>query len=379
MPRKLIDLIVGARPNFVKAAPVHRALMSHKSWLDVRLVHTGQHYDANMSDVFFAELAIPTPDVFLEVGSLPHGAQTGAILARYEEVAHQTRPDLTLVFGDVNSTMACALAAVKMGVPVGHVEAGLRSFDRTMPEEINRVVTDHVADILFTPSPDADDNLRREGIPSTRIHLVGNVMIDSLAASRVQIDASTILDRLELEAHRYILVTLHRPSNVDSDGSLRQILLALEVIQERAPIVFPAHPRTQQRLASDGFRRLRARLTNVRFLEPLAYCDFMRLLSQASLVLTDSGGIQEETTFLNVPCLTARANTERPITVQDGTSVLVGNDTDTIVREAERVLGGGGKSGRVPPLWDGHSAERIAAVIEEFFAPAPIAKTVGCA
>jgi UDP-N-acetylglucosamine 2-epimerase (non-hydrolysing) len=368
MVKKLVDLIVGARPNFVKVAPVYRALSGYADWLDVRLVHTGQHYDANMSDVFFAELAIPAPSVFLGVGSLPHGAQTGAILAQYEEVALRMRPALTLVFGDVNSTMACALAAVKLGISVGHVEAGLRSFDRTMPEEINRVVTDHVADILFTPSSDADDNLRNEGIAADRMYLVGNVMIDSLVASREAIDASVILSTLGVEPRRYALVTLHRPSNVDSDDNLRRILLAMEVLQTRVPVIFPTHPRTQQRLARESLRGLLARLPNVQFLEPLGYCDFMRLVRHAAFVLTDSGGIQEETTYLNVPCLTARRNTERPVTVDCGTSVLVGNHTETIVREALRVLDDGGKSSHIPPLWDGHAAERISAVIAAYLA-----------
>jgi len=368
-PQPRIDLIVGARPNFVKVAPVYRALRGHRDRLDVHLVHTGQHYDANMSDVFFADLAIPAPDAFLGVGSLSHGAQTGAIMTQYEQLAMQSRPDLTVVFGDVNSTMACTLAASKLGIPVAHVEAGLRSFDRTMPEEINRVVTDHVADLLFTPSADADEHLRREGIPADRIHFVGNVMIDSLVASRAKIEASNILGALALEPKRYAVATLHRPSNVDRDETLAPILSALESIQARVPIVFPAHPRTQRRLAAEGLRALRARLTNVRIIEPLAYCDFVRLVSQATLVLTDSGGIQEETTYLDVPCVTLRKNTERPITISHGTSVLVGNDTATIVREAERILGGGGKRGTVPPLWDGHAGERIAAVIQRRITP----------
>ena len=368
MSRPLIDLIVGARPNFVKVAPVHRALTSLGT-CDLRLVHTGQHYDVNMSDVFFQELGIPTPDVFLGVGSGSHGAQTGAIIARYEEIVLGTRPALTLVFGDVNSTMACAIAAVKLGIPVGHVEAGLRSFDRTMPEEINRVVTDHLADLLFTPSRDGDRNLEHEGIPRERVHFVGNVMIDSLVHSRAQIERSDALRRLALTPRGYALVTLHRPSNVDADDSLERILLAFEAIQRRLPLVFPIHPRTRQRLESPALRPLVARLTNVRLLDPVPYFECLSLASQAALVLTDSGGLQEETTFLGVPCLTARPNTERPVTVDHGTSVVVGNATATIIREAERILDGGGKRGRIPELWDGQTAVRIAAIVEAFVRP----------
>ncbi|MBI3769544.1 MAG: UDP-N-acetylglucosamine 2-epimerase (non-hydrolyzing) [Deltaproteobacteria bacterium] len=368
-PKLLVDLIVGARPNFVKVAPVHRALRTLGDWLQVRLVHTGQHYDTNMSDVFFAELGIPEPDIFLGVGSGSHGAQTGAIINHYEEILLATKPALTLVFGDVNSTMACAIAAVKLGVPIGHVEAGLRSFDRTMPEEINRVVTDHLADLLFTPSADANVNLEHEGISSERIHLVGNVMIDTLLASRDKIRAAPVLSRLGITLRHYVLLTLHRPSNVDSDDSLGRVLLALESVQRRIPVVFPIHPRTRQRLESGNLRTLVGRLKNVRILDPQPYCDFLRLMSDAAFVITDSGGVQEETTCLGVPCLTVRPNTERPITVQEGTSILVGNDTDAIVRESERILDGKPKVGRVPDLWDGHAAPRIGAIIEAYLKP----------
>jgi UDP-N-acetylglucosamine 2-epimerase (non-hydrolysing) len=369
MAKLVVDLIVGARPNFVKVAPVHRALRAFDDWLDVRLVHTGQHYDANMSDVFFAELGIPEPDIFLGVGSGNHGAQTGAIITRYEEVLLTSKPALTLVFGDVNSTMACSIAAVKLGVPVGHVEAGLRSFDRTMPEEINRVVTDHLADLLFTPSLDANVNLEHEGIPAERVHLVGNVMIDTLVASRAKIDAAAVLSRLGLTPKGYVLLTLHRPSNVDSDASLRRVLTALDGIQRRIPVVFPIHPRTRQRLEAGSLRALVAGLANVRFLDPHPYCDFLRLMRDAAFVITDSGGVQEETTYLGVPCLTVRPNTERPITVQHGTSVLVGNDTETIVRESERILNGHGKVGHAPELWDGQTAPRIAAIVADYLKP----------
>lgn len=366
MSRLLIDLIVGARPNFVKVAPVHRALRGRSDWLDLRLIHTGQHYDANMSDVFFTELAIPTPDVFLGVGSGHHGAQTGAIIARYEEILLDAPPSLALVFGDVNSTMACAIAASKLQVPIGHVEAGLRSFDRTMPEEINRVVTDHLADLLFTPSQDGNHNLAREGVASDRVHLVGNVMIDSLVACRAKIDASPVLADLGLAPHGYVLLTLHRPSNVDREDSLLRILNALNAIQRRIPVIFPVHPRTRQRLMTSSLRPLVESLTRVRLLDPHPYCDFLRLQSQAKFVITDSGGVQEETTYLGVPCLTMRPNTERPVTVEHGTSILVGNQTDAIVNASHRILDGDAKRGRNPELWDGKAAERIAAVIDGY-------------
>jgi UDP-N-acetylglucosamine 2-epimerase (non-hydrolysing) len=358
-----VDLIVGARPNFVKVAPVFHAFREQLPEVTLRIVHTGQHYDANMSDVFFKQLSIPEPDVFLGVGSGSHGAQTGAVIARYEEVLLRNPPRLTLVFGDVNSTMACAIAAVKLGVEVGHVEAGLRSFDRSMPEEINRIVTDHLADLLFTPSQDANDNLANEGIRSAKVHLVGNVMIDSLLASKNCIEESTVLDELGLKPKRYGVLTLHRPGNVDDDGKLRCFLDALSVLQERIPIIFPVHPRTRQRLPSSALAATVAKLQNVRFLAPCPYFAFMKLLGNATLVITDSGGIQEETTVLNVPCLTTRANTERPITVEYGTSVLVGSDTQRIVREAERILDGDRKIATTPPLWDGKTAQRIVAVV----------------
>ncbi len=364
MTRKRVDLIVGARPNFVKLAPVYHALTRPEGRLAVRVVHTGQHYDANMSDVFFQELRIPAPDVFLEVGSGSHGAQTGAVMARYEEVILRDAPDMVVVFGDVNSTVACALTAVKQRIPVAHVEAGLRSFDRTMPEEINRMVTDRVADLLFTPSADADENLLREGIAREHIHLVGNVMIDSLVASAAGIRRSAILHRLGLAPKRFALLTLHRPSNVDASDDLRPILDALGTIQGRLPIVFPAHPRTQQRLAGNGNGALLRDMGAVKVTPPLPYYDFLRLVSEASFVLTDSGGIQEEATYLGVPCLTARWNTERPVTVTLGTNTLVGNDTRRIVGEASRILDGAGKRGCIPPLWDGRTGERIAGVIE---------------
>jgi UDP-N-acetylglucosamine 2-epimerase (non-hydrolysing) len=343
--------VVGARPNFMKAAPVVRALQGRG--VPQTLVHTGQHYDANMSDVFFAQLGMPAPDVNLEVGSGSHAAQTAAIMTRFEPVVGERRPDVVLVYGDVNSTIAAALVCAKLSVRVGHVEAGLRSFDRTMPEEINRVLTDQLADLLFTPSQDGDVNLQREGISAERIHCVGNVMIDSLVRL-----LPSARERRNGLPQRYALVTLHRPSNVDDEGKLKSILGALLDIHGALEIVFPVHPRTRQRIAQWGLATGKLHL-----LEPLPYLEFLALQQRATVVLTDSGGIQEETTYLGVPCLTLRNNTERPITVTMGTNVLVGDDPARLKSELMRVLEGKAKKGSVPPLWDGHAAERIAKIL----------------
>ena len=343
--------VVGARPNFMKAAPVIRAL--REAGARQTLVHTGQHYDTNMSDVFFAQLEMPAPDVNLEVGSGSHAMQTAAIMTRFEPVLLRQRPDVVLVYGDVNSTIAAALVCAKLDLRVGHVEAGLRSFDRSMPEEINRLLTDQLADLLFTPSEDGDVNLQREGIPPERIHRVGNVMIDSL----VRLLPSAKLSPSALPG-RYALVTLHRPSNVDDAGKLKGILETLLEIQQKLEVVFPVHPRTRQRIAEAGLEPGKLHL-----LDPLPYLEFLALQKQATLVLTDSGGIQEETTYLGVPCLTLRNNTERPVTVTIGTNVLVGDDVAKLKSELARVLEGKAKKGRIPPLWDGHAAERIARIL----------------
>jgi len=343
--------VVGARPNFMKAAPVIRALQGEGA--KQTLVHTGQHYDTNMSEVFFVQLGMPAPDVNLEVGSGSHAAQTAAILERFESVVEQRQPDVVLVYGDVNSTVAAALVCAKLRVRVGHVEAGLRSFDRTMPEEINRLLTDQLAELLFTPSEDGDVNLAHEGIPAERIHRVGNVMIDSLV--RLLPSAKTSRNGLP---ERYALVTLHRPSNVDDDEKLRSILKILIDVHGALDVVFPVHPRTWQRIAQSGLETGKLHL-----LEPLPYLEFLALQQRATVVLTDSGGIQEETTYLGVPCLTLRNNTERPITVSMGTNVLVGDDRGKLKRELARVLEGKARKGSIPPLWDGHAAERIAKVL----------------
>ncbi len=350
--------VVGARPNFMKVAPVLLALRARKNVAQT-LVHTGQHYDANMSDVFFGQLSIPVPDVNLAVGSGTHARQTAEIMTRFEPVVLAGKPDVVLVYGDVNSTVAAALVCAKLGIRVGHVEAGLRSFDRTMPEEINRLMTDQLADMLFTPSEDADGNLGKEGIAAEKIFRVGNVMIDSLVrllplAQRANDDRQNHNGLPE----RYALVTLHRPSNVDDSATLKKILQSLLDVNRDLAVVFPAHPRTRKRISDFGLKA-----DQLRLLDPLPYVDFLGLQSRAQVVITDSGGIQEETTYLGVPCLTLRENTERPITVSLGTNVLVGRDPGKLRSELSLVLAGKQKKGTIPPLWDGHAGERIAALV----------------
>ncbi len=345
--------VVGARPNFMKVAPVLEALKARRSVVQT-LIHTGQHYDSNMSDVFFKQLGIPAPDVNLEVGSGTHATQTADIMMRLEPVVAKNKPDIVLVYGDVNSTVATTLVCAKLGVRVGHVEAGLRSFDRTMPEEVNRLVTDQLADLLFTPSEDGDENLRREGVSAKKIHRVGNVMIDSL------IRLLPLAKKCSTTGFpaRYALVTLHRPSNVDDSASLQGILESLLEVSERIAVVFPVHPRTRQRIADLGVPP-----GNLQLSEPLPYVEFLALQSRATAVLTDSGGIQEETTYLGVPCLTLRSNTERPVTVTIGTNTLVGQDRQKLASEMKKILDGRAKRGNVPPLWDGRAGERIAEIL----------------
>jgi UDP-N-acetylglucosamine 2-epimerase (non-hydrolysing) len=348
--------VVGARPNFMKLAPVWLALAGRRG-VRQTVVHTGQHYDVDMSAVFFKDLGLPTPDINLEVGSGSHAQQTAAIMVRLESELQDTRPEVVLVYGDVNSTVAAALVAAKLLIPVGHVEAGLRSFDRTMPEEINRLLTDALADLLFTPSADADENLAREGIPSSKIRFVGNVMIDTLVRLLPQAEIPEEAAGLE----RYALVTLHRPSNVDAAGMLARILEVLGGISRELPVFFPVHPRTRQRM--EAFEPWATILDGVRFLNPLPYLQCLALQRHATMVITDSGGIQEETTYLGVPCLTIRDNTERPVTVTHGTNVLIGHDMNRLRAEVDRILAGSWKQGHVPPLWDGHAAERIVEAI----------------
>jgi UDP-N-acetylglucosamine 2-epimerase (non-hydrolysing) len=362
--------VAGARPNFMKVAPVLRALKSRDA--DTLLVHTGQHYDRNMSQAFFEELGLPDPDTYLEVGSATHAVQTAWVMERFEPVLEREKPDLVVVVGDVNSTLATAITSAKLLVPVAHVEAGLRSFDRTMPEEINRVLTDQISELLFTTSPEAEGNLVREGIEPGRIHFVGNPMIDSLERHRSHAEASDVLDRFGVEPGGYALVTLHRPSNVDNPETLRRILDALRDVAHAVPVLFPAHPRTLKMVRSHGLDDLvdldtgRPARGRVALVEPVPYFDFLRLITDARVVLTDSGGIQEETTVLGVPCLTLRRNTERPITVEMGTNRLVGPDPDAITNAALEVLGGPRPQTQRPPLWDGNAGERIADVIVEW-------------
>jgi UDP-N-acetylglucosamine 2-epimerase (non-hydrolysing) len=360
-PLRLL-LIAGARPNFMKVAPLLRAFRARPDRFDARLVHTGQHYDEAMSDVFFQELEIPKPDIHLGVGSGSHAVQTARIMEAFEPVVQRERPDWVVVVGDVNSTVGCSLVAAKMSPPVNvaHVEAGLRSRDRGMPEEINRIVTDQLSDLLFTTSPDADRNLLAEGVPRHRIHRVGNVMIDTLKRFVRRSDGSDVLRRLGLSPP-FALLTLHRPSNVDDEATFRRILEGLKIVGREVPILFPAHPRAVKMMQAFGLDAIDA----VRVVEPLGYLDFLHLQKRASLVLTDSGGIQEETSILGVPCLTLRENTERPVTVTHGTNRLVGSDTASIVREAGRALRARRPRHRSIPLWDGRAAARIARILAQ--------------
>ena len=346
--------VVGARPNFMKAAPVLAAL-GQQQGVRQTLVHTGQHYDANMSDVFFQQLGMPVPEVNLEVGAGSHAQQTAQVISRFEPVVSEHAPDLVLVYGDVNSTMAAALVCSKLQMKVGHVEAGLRSRDRSMPEEINRLIADQLADLLFTPSADGDENLCREGIAPAKIHRVGNVMIDTLVRLLPVCGAHKPTGLPD----RYALVTLHRPSNVDDPVWLKALLHALGEIARELQVVFPIHPRTRKRMQELGLNLARG----VQLLEPAPYLAFLALQKDATIVITDSGGVQEETTFLGVPCLTLRENTERPITVTLGTNRVIGRDLDRMQQEIRRILSGEKKASSAIPLWDGHAAERIAQVV----------------
>jgi UDP-N-acetylglucosamine 2-epimerase (non-hydrolysing) len=351
-----IDLVAAARPNFMKIAPLYKALAAQPSHFSVRIVHTGQHYDANMSDWFFRDLGLPAPHVNLEVGSGSHAQQTAGVMVAYEKLATDSRPDWCVVVGDVNSTVACTLAATKLGISVAHLEAGLRSRDRTMPEELNRLATDVLADLLWTPSSDADDNLRDEGIPAERICRVGNIMIDSLEMMRPAIEARKFASTAHLAARRYGVVTLHRPSNVDVPERLSAIADQLVVASTLVPIVFPVHPRTRQRLENLGLLEKMKTGGRILMREPLGYIDFMSAVFDAAFVLTDSGGVQEETTYLGIPCLTLRENTERPITVSQGTNRLI--KEHEIERCLKTVMNGEWPRGQVPDLWDGRTAGR---------------------
>ena len=354
--------VAGARPNFMKIAPLLREFNSRDTF-ESFLVHTGQHYDARMSENFFRDLGIPAPDINLGVGSGTHAEQTAHVLMKLEAVLLSERPDLVLVVGDVNSTLAATIAAVKLDIPVAHVEAGLRSGDRTMPEELNRLMTDVVASWLFTTEADGEANLLREGIDPARIHFVGNVMIDTLLANLERAKKLDTLERLGLTEGKFCLLTLHRPSNVDDPARLAELFGALEEIHDRVPIVFPVHPRT----ATNISEALGGRDLKFQIIEPQDYLDFLRLMADAKIVLTDSGGVQEETTALGTPCFTLRDSTERPITVTHGTNTMVGADREVILREVMATLDGNPKVGNVPDLWDGKASERIANVLERDF------------
>lgn len=358
---KIIN-VVGARPNFMKIAPIQRVM---KKYSDIKpiLVHTGQHYDQKMSKLFFEDLELPQPEVYLDVGSASHAQQTAKIMMAFEKVVESKKPELVLVVGDVNSTAACSLVAAKMGVKVGHVEAGLRSFDRTMPEEINRIITDTLSDLLFVTEKSGLENLRKEGIDDSKVFFTGHVMIDSLIYFQEKSKQSPILDQMNLNGTPYVLVTLHRPSNVDVKDNLANLLYAFERIGKYFKIVFPIHPRTSKMITTFGLDKLVRANANLILTDPIGYLDFMKLMQNARLVLTDSGGIQEETTYFRIPCLTMRQNTERPITVEIGTNTIVGSDMQKIVSETEKVLQQKGKKGEIPELWDGQAAERIVRVI----------------
>ncbi len=357
-----VVIIAGARPNFMKVAPIIKCIRTRAadpsrngSRVSYRLVHTGQHYDEKMSDIFFTELGIPAPDINLEVGSGSHAVQTANVMTKFEPVCGQEKPDWVVVVGDVNSTMACTLVCSKLGIKVAHVEAGLRSYDRNMPEEVNRIVTDSLADLLLTPSADADENLKKEGIPEARIKLVGNVMIDALVANLDKSRASKLPERLGLKKKGFVYVTLHRPSNVDSEGSLTTIMGELKRIAGEWPVVFPMHPRTRKMCGQFGISLEREK--GLRILEPIGYHDSLCLTESARFILTDSGGLQEESTYYKTPCLTLRPNTERPVTITIGSNKLT--RLGSLSSDINEVLSRKTETGRIPPLWDGHAAERI--------------------
>ncbi|TSD02155.1 MAG: UDP-N-acetylglucosamine 2-epimerase [Parcubacteria group bacterium Athens0714_26] len=358
-------IIVGARPNFMKASPLIRAMNSDGGIFESILLHTGQHYDSLMNDVFFKDLDLPKPLFFLGVGSGTHIQQIAKSMLALEETLVKIKADLVIVVGDVNSTLAGALAAKKLSIPLVHVEAGLRSFDEAMPEEINRTLTDRMANFLFTTEESANRNLVKEGVNPQKIHFVGNTMIDSLHYHMPQISKSFILNKLSLDKNNYAVLTMHRPSNVDNKNHFLNIFEALYSIQKKITIVFPVHPRTRKQMEELGFEKKFKNLKNLVLIEPLGYIDFMKLVSDSRLVFTDSGGLQEETTTLGIPCITLRENTERPVTVEVGTNVIVGTDAQKIIQEAQSVFDGKFKKGRIPQHWDGKTALRIIGILSE--------------
>lgn len=355
--------IVGARPNFMKVAPLHRAFQQ-TAGIQSKIVHTGQHYDAKMSEVFFEQLELPQPDYYLGVGGGSHTQQTAKIMLAFEEIVTQEQPDLILVVGDVNSTVACTLVATKMNIPLAHVEAGLRSGDRSMPEEINRIITDSVSDYLFVTEYAGLVNLAKEGVPDTKVHFVGNCMIDSLVHYRRKAQVLNAAAQWGLSPKGYVLMTMHRPSNVDTPEGLSAILTMIERTTPIQKVVFPVHPRTRNNMEKFGLSKRLDSIQNLQLLDPQGYLEFLNLMENATAVLTDSGGIQEETTYLQVPCLTFRASTERPVTVELGSNVLLADlDPDSAMTELQHIFEGRAKTGTVPPLWDGRAAERIAKIL----------------
>ncbi len=366
---RLIHLIVGARPNFMKMAPLYRELSLYSDRYEPQIIHTGQHYDEQMSKFFFNDLAMPEPSAYLNVGSGTQGKQTARIIERYEDlILAGDKPDLVIVAGDVNSTIACALVAKKLYIPVAHLEAGLRSYDDRMPEEINRVLTDRISDILLTPSLDANNNLEKEGIDPEKIYFVGNIMIDSLIAHKDKAVNSNIFHQLNMSPNeKYALVTLHRQSNVDEYEGLKMLLTSLEIIGRKIKIIFPMHPRTRKNIYDLGLSSFLNTNSDIIFTDPLGYLDFLKLEMNAKFILTDSGGIQEESTYFGVPCLTLRENTERPITITEGTNHLVDLNVESIVNSAREIIEGNVKKGKIPEYWDGKTAGRIVKVLDAWF------------
>lgn len=363
MKKQIIHLVSAARPNFMKIAPLYHVLIK-ETWCDPVIIHTGQHYDPEMSDAFFKDLNLPKPHIHLGVGSGTHAEQTGGVMVKYEEVCFENKPDVTTVVGDVNSTMACAITAKKLCIPVAHLEAGLRSGDRTMPEEINRIVTDSISDLLLTPSADADDNLYKEGISTNKILNVGNIMIDSYEMLKDKIEERNAIGIYKVEKDKYTVVTLHRPSNVDIEKNLSKIVEILLFISKKIKIVFPVHPRTKERLISFRLWSQLADKGNIIITSPQGYINFMSLVKNAKFIITDSGGIQEETTYLGIPCLTLRKTTERPITISQGSNRLV--TVDNIMSFIDSILTGDLWKSKKPNLWDGHTAGRVSLVLKKY-------------
>jgi len=360
---KKIISVVGARPNFMKMAPVHRAFQKYKSEYQHLICHTGQHYDEKMSKIFFEDLELPHPDFYLGVGSGSHAQQTARVMIEFEKILIEQQPECVIVYGDVNSTIACAMTAVKLGIKVAHVEAGLRSFDRTMPEEINRILTDSISDFLFVTEQSGIDNLKNEGVVTDKVFFVGNTMIDSLIYYQIKANQSNAHTTYELNSGDLVLATLHRPHNVDTTEQLEKIVSLLNSISEKAKILFPIHPRTRKNL--EAAKLISTFKKNIIITEPIGYINFLSLMQKSKLIITDSGGIQEETTYLGIQCITARDNTERPSTVEIGTNQLVGTNWEDVGNAALSVLSGNFKQGSIPPLWDGHAAERIVEMLDE--------------